>query len=84
MYKFHHDYTRNKYDNKSKLLFTDSDGLMYETKTEDSYEDCSSNKEIIDFSNYSTKSKYCDNSKQIIYWKNERMLMSAELSGCIT
>ena len=84
MYKFHHDYTRNKYDNKSKLLFTDSDALMYETKTEDAYEDCSSNKEIIDFSNYSTKSKYCDNSKQISYWKNERMLMSAELSGCVT
>ena len=30
MYEFHYDYLRNKYDNKSKLLFTDSDILMYE------------------------------------------------------
>ena len=25
MYKFHYDYTKNKYDNKSKLEFTDTD-----------------------------------------------------------
>ena len=29
-----------------KLLFTDADSLMYEIKTEDVYEDFSSNKEI--------------------------------------
>ena len=39
MYKFHYDYIKNKYDNKSKLLFTDTDSLMYEIKTEDVYED---------------------------------------------
>ena len=30
---------------------------MYEIKTEDINEDCSSDKEMFDFSNYSTKSK---------------------------
>ena len=30
---------RNKYDNKSKLLFTGTDSLVYEIKTEDVYED---------------------------------------------
>ena len=35
-------YDKNKYDNKSKLLFTDTDSLMYEIKTEDVYEDFSS------------------------------------------
>ena len=35
MYKFHYDYIKDKYDNKSKLLFTDTDNLMYEIKTED-------------------------------------------------
>ena len=35
MYKFHYDYIKNKYDNKSNLLFTDTDSLMYKIKTED-------------------------------------------------
>ena len=37
MYEFYYDYTKNKYDKKSKLLFTDTDSLMYEIKTEDVY-----------------------------------------------
>ena len=69
MYEFHYDYTKNKYNNKSKLLFTDTDSLMYEIKTEDVYEDFSSNKEIFDFSNYSIKSKYYDNSNKLIIGK---------------
>ena len=38
---------------------------MYETKTEDVWEDFSSNKNIFDFSNYSSKSKYYDNSNKL-------------------
>ena len=57
MYEFHYDYIKNKYDNRSKLLFTDTDSLMYEVKTEDIHEDFNNDEEILDFSNYSTKSK---------------------------
>ena len=65
MYEFHYDNIKNKYDNKSILLFTDTDSLMYEIKTEeDVYEDFSSSKEMFDFSNYSTKSKYYGNSSK--------------------
>ena len=39
---------------------------MYEIKTEDVYKDFSSNKEMFDFSNYSTKSKYYDNSNKLV------------------
>ena len=58
MYKFHYDYIKNKYDNKSKLLFTDIDSLMYEIKTEHVYKDFSSDKKLFDFSNYPTNLKY--------------------------
>ena len=45
---------KNKYGNNSKLLMTDTDSLMYGTKTEDIYEDFSKDKEMLDFSSYST------------------------------
>ena len=51
MYEFHYDYVKNKYDNKSKLLFADTDSLMYEIKTEDVYEGFSKGKEMLDFIN---------------------------------
>ena len=73
MCEFHYNYTKNKYDNKSKLLFTDTDSLMHEIKHV--YEDFSSSKEMFDFSNYSIKSKYYDDwnrsvigKKKIICW----------------
>ena len=69
MYEFHYDYIKNKYDNKSKLIFTDADGLMYEIKIEDFYEDFSCDKETFDFSNYLTKSKYCDDSNKLVIGK---------------
>ena len=62
----HYDYIKNKYDNKSKLLYTDNDSLIYEIKTEDVYEDFSSNKEVFNFSNYSTKSKYYDSTNKLV------------------
>ena len=69
MYKFHCDYIKNKYGNNSKLLFTDTDSLMYEIKTEDVYEDFSNDKEMFKFNNYSTKSKYYDNSNKLVVRK---------------
>ena len=39
---------------------------MYEIKIEDVYEDFGSDKEIFDFTYYSTKSKYYDNSNNLV------------------
>ena len=46
MYKFHYDYIKNKYGNNSRLLFTDTDSLLYDIKTENVYKMFSNNKEI--------------------------------------
>ena len=69
MYEFHYDYIKNKYGSNSTLLLTDTDNLLCEIKTEDVYEDFSNDKEMFDFSNYSTKSKYYDNSNKLVVGK---------------
>ena len=69
MYEFQYDYIKNRYGNNSKLSFTDIDTLMHETKTEDVQEDFSNLKEMFDFSNYSNKSKYQDNSNKRVTGK---------------
>ena len=68
-----------KYGNNSRLLFTDIDSLMYEIKTEDVYENLSIDKEMFDFSNYSTRSKYYDNSNKLVIGK-----MKDEIAGVET
>ena len=43
MYEFHYMYIKPKYDKKAKLLFTDTDSLMYEIETDDFYKNISPN-----------------------------------------
>ena len=59
MFDFHYNYIRNKYSyKKAKLLFTDTDSLMYELNTEDFYDDIKDDiKTRFDTSEYSPDHK---------------------------
>ena len=55
------------------MLFTDTESLVFEIKTEDIYEDAYSDKDLFDFSDYPVNSKFFDETnKQVIgKMKNE-------------
>ena len=68
MYEFHYKYIRSKYD--AKLLFADTDSLVYEIKTEDVYQDVYKDfyqeKNLFDISDYLLDSKFFGPVKS--YW----------------
>ena len=68
MYDFHHNYIKNKYGDRAKLLFTDMDSLTYEIGAEDVYQDF-----WYDNSDYQENSPYYDmsNKKVIGKFKDE-------------
>ena len=61
------DYMKNMV--QLKAIITDTDCLMYEIKTKDVYEDFSKDEEMFDFSNYSFKTKYYDDSNKLVVGK---------------
>ena len=73
MYDFHYNYIKNKYGDKAKLLFTDTDSLCYEIEAEDVYKDFFNDKEKFDNSDYNKSSKFFDdtNKKVIGKFKDE-------------
>jgi len=53
MYDFHYEYIKPKYGDKARLLFTDTDSLMYAIQTDDFYDDIKADvEEKFDTSNY--------------------------------
>ena len=71
MYDFRYNYIKRKYD--AKLLFTDTDSLVYEIKTNDVYEDFYKDTDLFDFSDYLNHSKFFHlaNTKVIGKMKDE-------------
>ena len=58
MYDFHYNFIKKHFD--AELLFTDTDSLTYEIKSEDVYEEFFKHKHLFDFSNYPKDSKFFD------------------------
>ena len=48
MYDFHYNYVKSTYNNKAKLLFTDTDSLCYEIETKDIYKELWEEKQLFD------------------------------------
>ena len=73
MYDFHYNFVKNKYGNKAKLLFTDTDSLTYEIEAEDVYRDFWNHKDMFDNSDYPSNHQYFDatNKKVIGKFKDE-------------
>ena len=79
MYKFHYEYVKPKYSDRARLLFTDTDSLCYELKTEDFYSDIAEDVPTwFDTSNYPK-----DHPSGIPVGKNKKVLgmMKDEAAG---
>ena len=71
MYDFHYNFIKKNFD--AELLFTDTDSLTYEIKSENVYKEFFKWKDLFDFSDYSKDSKIFDetNTKVIGKMKDE-------------
>ena len=69
MYNFHYNYIKEKYGDKAKLLFTDTDSLTYEIEAEDVYQDFWNDKDQFDNSDYPESSQYFDKTNKKIIGK---------------
>ena len=71
MYNFHYNFIKNNFD--AEWLFTDTDSLTHEIKSENVYDEFFKWKDLFDFSNYSKGSKFFDetNKKVISKMKDE-------------
>ena len=67
MYDFHYNHIKKKYNNRARLLFTNTDSLTYEIAAEDVYEDFWNAKDMFNNSDYLESSPYyCNVHKKII------------------
>lgn len=71
MYDFHYNYIKNRYGENAQLLFADTDSLCYEIETEDIYRALWEDKDLFDYSDYSSLSFSSTNKKVIGKMKDE-------------
>ena len=68
MYQFHYGWALKSFKD-IKLLFTDTDSLVYEIRGGNVYEQCFKDNHSFDFSGYPKDSKYFDDSNKKIVGK---------------
>ena len=78
MYRFHYNYVLKTFSN-TKLLFTDTDSLIYEIKNSNVYDQCFKDKHLFDFSGYPKDSIYYDDSNKKMLGKMKDELNSVRI-----
>ena len=73
MYDFHNNFIKKNFD--PELLFTDTDSLTYEMKSENVYEKFFQWKILFDFSNYSKDSIFFDETNKKVIGKMRKNLV---------
>ena len=79
MYDFHYNYIKEKYGDRAKLLFTDTDSLTYEIETEDVYKDFWNDKDMFNNSDYPENSLYYCNANKKVIGKFKMKLVASPL-----
>ena len=69
MYDFHYNFIKKNFD--AELLFTGTDSLTYEIKSENVYEEIFKWKDLFDLSNYSKDSDFFDETRKKVIGKME-------------
>ena len=67
IYDFHYNFIKKNFN--AELLFTETDSLTYEIKSENVYEEFFKWKDLFDFSNYSKDSKFFDETNKKVIGK---------------
>ena len=84
MYDFHYNYLKKKYNNRARLLFTDTDSLTYEIEAEDVYKDFWNDKDMFDNSNYPESSPYyCNVNKKSLENSRTKLVASQSLNSLV-
>ena len=73
MYSFYYDVLKNKYEDKVRLIYTDTDSFVTHIETEDIYDDFKEINKYMDFSGYDKEHKCYDvtNKKVLGKFKDE-------------
>ena len=69
MYSFYYDVLKPKYDDKIKLVYTDTDSYVIKVETDDLYEDFKEINEYMDFSDYNVEHPNDDKTNKKVLGK---------------
>ena len=66
MQNFHYNYVKNKDNDKTEMLMTNTDSLICKIEAENVYEDLRKDEKLLDFVNYQKDSKYYNDANNLV------------------